>query len=30
LVDLGAVATVALLSTVAATLVERRRYQQIR
>jgi hypothetical protein len=30
LVDLGAVATVALLSTVAATFIERRRYQQIR
>jgi hypothetical protein len=28
-VDLGAVAAVALLSTVAATLIERRRYQQI-
>jgi hypothetical protein len=30
LVDLGAVAAVALLSTVAATLIERRRYHQIR
>jgi len=30
LVDLGTVAAVALLSTIAATLVERRRYQQIR
>lgn len=28
-VDLGAVATVALLCTVAATFIERRRYQQI-